>query len=163
MRYFLLIFSIFLFQLVLAQSSHRLKIVSHKKHTAEEKKFVEFCLSNKYGDDLLPDYAGLDTVKHISALIRAKPAIHFDGDCNGIYYYLLRSEYWPTPTLSGTNGAFYEYEYLVLLNEKAIPFKANDPANSAKFAGIRKDLIKYIGVQKTDSIKQHLIRGYAQL
>jgi hypothetical protein len=162
MRYFLLAFSVFLFQSGFAQSSHRLKIVSHKNHSAEAKKFVEQCLGNRYGDDLLPEYPELDTVKHIQALIRVEPAIKFSDGCNGIYYYLLRSGYWRTPTFSGSNGAFYEYEYLVLLNEKAIPFKANDPANSEKFARIRKDLIKYIGVQKTDSIKQHLIRGYAQ-
>jgi hypothetical protein len=158
MRYFLLIISIFPAHAGFAQSSSRLKIISSKKHTTEARKFVDLCLSKNYDDDLLPNYSWLDTVKHINAFIRAEPAIKFRGECDGIYYYLLRSG-WAIPTF---RGGHYDYEYLVILGEKIIAFKANDAANAEKFQRIRRELVKIIGVQKTDSIKPHLISGYAQ-
>ena len=158
MRYFLLVFSVFLFQSAPAQSIHRLKIISLKKPTTESQRFM-MCLANNYNDDLLPNYPFLDTIKHINALIRVENAIKFKGECDGIYYYLLRSEFWITPTF---RGGYYDYAYLVILNNKIIPFKANDEANAAKFQRIRQDLIKNVGVQKTDSIRPHLTSGYAQ-
>ena len=112
MRYLLVAFSLLLFQSSFAQKVHRLTIVSHKNHTAEARRFVDSCLGNNYDDDLLPNDATLDTVKHINALIRVETAIKFKGECDGIYYYLLRSEYWRTPTF---RGGYYDYEYLVIL------------------------------------------------
>lgn len=160
MRYFLLAFSfLILFQSGFAQGLRRLTIISHKKHTAETQKFVNLCLGNNYGGDLLPNYPFLDTVKHVNALIQIEPAIKFKGDCDGVYYYLLRSEYWVTPTF---RGGYYDYDYLLILNGKVIPFKANDKANAAKFQRIRQELIQHIGVQKTDSIRPHLLAGYIQ-
>jgi hypothetical protein len=88
------------------------------------------------------------------------PAIKFKAKCDGVYYYHLRSAHWVTPTLRGDRGAYYEYHYLVVLNKELIPFKTNDTLNVRKFASIRNELVKLIGVHKTDSLKPYLIGGY---
>ena len=131
----------------------------------EARRFTTTCLCNQYADNLLPSdpVLHLDTLKRIEVIARIEPAIKFKSEYDGIYYYFLRSEYWITPTLRGKNGTYHEYRYLVILNKKLIPFKANDKLNAKQFLAIRKDLIAALGAQRTDSIKPHLLRGYEAL
>lgn len=156
-RYFLVVLLLLSSQLLLAQSTQRLTIVTSKRASEKTQTFFINCLSGKYTDDLLPNdhYPKLDSAKHIKALLRLKPAIKLKEECDGIYYYLLRSGYWRTPTFRGNEGSYYEYEYLVILNNRITPFKAKDSENRRKFRNIRKELIKRIGTQKTDSIKPY--------
>ena len=161
MRYLLL----FLFSLVFhgAFSQGKLKMVFRLPKDEKARKFVTSCLCNQNAAELLPNHPELrlDTLKRIEVIPRIVPAVKLQNECDGIYYYVLRSEYWTTPTFRGAKGTFYAYQYLVILNKKLIPFQANDRANPAKFQRIRQELIRSIGVQKTDSIRPHLLSGYA--
>lgn len=156
---------LFLFLLAFhgAFSQSKSKVVFRLPKDEKARKFVTSCLCNQDATKLLPNQPELrlDTLKKFEVISRVVPALKFQKECDGIYYYFLRSEHWITPTLSGPRGAYYQYQYLVILNKKLIPFRAKDRANYAKFQRIRQALIRIIGVQKTDSIKPHLMSGYA--
>ncbi len=146
-----------------AFSQNKPKVVFRLPKEEKAKKFVASCLCNQDAGELMPNHPELrlDTLKRIEVISKVVPAIKFQQECDGIYYYLLRSEYWLTPTFRRPNGTFYAYQYLVILNKKLFPFKANDSSNAAKFQQIRQALIKDLGVQKTDSIRPYLLSGYA--
>lgn len=160
MRYLLLLLFSLAFHRAFSQSKP--KVVFRLPKDEKSRKFVTSCLCNRSTTKLLPNHLELrlDTLKRIEVISRVVPAVKFQKECDGIYYYFLRSEYWVTPTFRGTNGTFYAYQYLVILNKKLIPFRANDQANSANFQRIRQALIRTIGIQKTDSIMPHLLSGY---
>ncbi len=161
MRYLLVFILSLAFHNAFSQSKSKVMFRLPKDATA--RKFVTSCLCNQDADKLLPNHpeSRLDTVERIEVISRVVPAIKFQEECDGIYYYFLRSEYWDAPMFRGAKGTFYAYQYLVILNKTLIPFRANDKANPAKFQRIRQELIRNIGVQKTDSIRLHLLSGHA--
>jgi len=141
-----------------AQQRPRLAFYNRRLEVKDTRPFVTQCLCTPSRDELMPDKKGQrDSAGNIRAVIRIRPLFPFAPPCNGVYYFQLLSEQWAKPTF---RGGYSYYNYVVILDKQLTVFHSNDPANQAKFQRVQRQLQKYLGAAKTDSLKAQLLLGY---